>query len=216
MNMYPVQDEGATHNAYTTVLALQALLDARAAALPWSDQATPDEMIRRAEAWLVANFRSDGVEAGWAGAPPSVVEVETSVLDGLSYQAFATLLRAEEETGIALPAPLVGAMADRLLGAADRAPEYRKEESDFPTKVAGRYEKEGIQFTWYPWALEASVRWLARTKRTPEPPDRVRAVRRIVSRIVTGNDGRFLRHAVSNERKTYEAAEHLLALAQLR
>jgi hypothetical protein len=215
-NMYPSQDDPAAHNAYSTALALRALLDVRAAGLPWTQLRTVDQMILRASAWLTANFSDTGLVAGWPGAPANVVEIEAHVLDGLSLQTFSTLLRAEAEAGVVLPVGLVDLMTSRLIGAGERAPDFPTDASDFPIRVAGKFEKEGIHFTWSPWTLEASIHWLERAERTGAAPAKIQAVRRTVSRIVTGHDRDFFRYALGKERYTYEATELLLALSRLR
>jgi hypothetical protein len=214
-NMYPSQDDPAAHNAYSTVMALRVLLDVRAAELPWTGPAKVDPLISRASTWLTASFSDNGVDVGWAAAP-DVVEIETRVLDGLSFQIFATLLRAETEAGVALPARIVDGMTNRLLGVGERAPDFPTDASDFPIKVAGRFEKEGIHFTWSPWVLEASTYWLERADRTGALPAQIQAVRRIVSRIVTGHDRDFVKYALDKERYVYEPTELLLALSSLR
>jgi TIR domain len=213
-NMYANQDAKGDHSAYSTVLALQALLDVQAAGLPWNSSASsPSRLISGAAAWLISNFESERPNPGWAAFPARVLESERDVLDGMTLQIYSTLLRAEAQAGVILPTNLVRSMTRHLIASGKREPEYRKDETDFPILVFGRYEKEGVQFTWYPWAIQASLLWLERAGHREALPAELQAVRRTVGRIVARPDGRFLTHVLGEERKTYEASEFLFCLS---
>ena len=43
---------------------------------------------------------------------------------------------------------------------------------------------EGINFLWHPWAIDAAVRWLERTKRIPAPRSQVVGVQRALGWLV--------------------------------
>ncbi|MGH9891845.1 MAG: TIR domain-containing protein, partial [bacterium] len=215
-NMYANQDEAGDHNAYSTVLALQALLDVQAAGLRWGKNGEPPTvLIDSAATWLIDNFGSSGPDAGWTAFPARVLESERDVLDGMTLQIYSTLLRAEAQAKVFLPTPLLQRMTRHLVASGKRSPQYRKDEADFAIRVSGRYEKEGVKFTWYPWAVEASVLWLERGARKGAAAADSQGIRRALGRIVASPDGGFAMEALAKERKTYEASEFLFCLSSV-
>jgi class 3 adenylate cyclase len=224
-NMFPNQVDPAGHSPYTTALALQALLELRAAGLPWEgSEARRDALLGASVAWFRRTFVSDGPLRGWRRTQDPLEVVSK----GLTLQVHSLLLRAEAAAGIAVPAPILDA-ATALVEAHDRV-ELGSSASDagefgvgFVTHDArddprtGRPEvttgKEGINFLWHPWAVATARLWLERAERVPVATlDRVR-VRRVLGWLVVDQ-----REQVGKEVSkgyTFMAAETLYGLSHV-
>jgi len=215
-NMYPSMDDPNDHDAYSTVLALQALLDVRASGLQWTiDHISLAKLTDEAAAWLIRAWDTRDGAAGWTAFPAETRPSERNILDGLSLQIFDTLLRAEAEAGVMLPTELVRVMTSRLIEVGKRPPEYRKDQYDFALMVAGRWEKEGTYFTWFPWAARAALSWLERPAATTAPAAERRAVERTLGRIVATDGDAFLSQATATESETFEITELLFCFSAI-
>jgi TIR domain len=110
-NFFPEQIRPAEHSTYASVLALLALMETRAAGLPWGGSvARRDEMLTATVNWLIAHFERSGNAAGWREAP-----ADPSLVDGLTLQAYAELLRAEAQVGTHLPDAIYDAIRRRVV-----------------------------------------------------------------------------------------------------
>ena len=186
-NMFPRQTDLSHHNPYSTTLAFLALLETRAAGLPWNGSVERrDAMIRSTAAWLVLRFDASGPVHGWRGTPsPS-----DPISPGLTFQVFSELLRAEAEDGIPVPPGLLAEVPSQLEGLVDRSarstPDAGESQVEFTTHL-NRTEthNEAINFLWHPWAIDAASRWLARARaRGDADPLDVVHVRRTLGHLV--------------------------------
>ncbi|HKO63169.1 MAG TPA: toll/interleukin-1 receptor domain-containing protein, partial [Pyrinomonadaceae bacterium] len=167
-NMFPQQKEPELHNPYTTALALLALLETRKAGLPWDGSSERrDELLNDTARWLISKFdykaRMEGKRPGWHG----VSESANQIFDGLTLQIYAELLRAETEAGIELPPEILEQIPVHLISCVERDLNFPVASGEFSARMTdhtGREAvgKETIGFLWYPWAIDAGMRWLAR------------------------------------------------------
>ena len=90
-------------NTYITALALLALLETRAAGLPWEgSQAQRDHLLHATAHWLIDQFDADGPDPGWHADPWDNAK---EVVDGLTLQIYSALLWAEHDAGVVIPVP---------------------------------------------------------------------------------------------------------------
>lgn len=212
--MFPLQDDPEAADAYTTVLALGALLDARKANLPWEGSVeTRDALVATSAKWLVDHFDAQHDPPGWrAGSSPT-----DPVIDGLTLQIYSTLLRGESEAGVVVPPVVLEAMTRHIVGCADRRLEFPDQSGEFQSYPFTNHvgfrgvESEGVNFFWYPWAIAASARWLARAELHTRPAEDVYRVRRALGHLVIDLGLPAVTGAVSSA--TGIAAEHLYGLS---
>lgn len=196
-NMFPNQKQIDQHNPYTTALALLALLETRAANLPWEGSTERrDQLIRATAQWLIDKYddEAEGKTPGWHG----VSESANQIFDGLTLQIYAELLRAEAEAGIVLPPAILKQIPLHLIGTVNRDLNFPVGSGEFSAAMrdhTGRdiVGKESIGFLWYPWAIDASVRWLERAEKQGGPPEERLRVRRALGHLVIdlGPDAAF-------------------------
>jgi hypothetical protein len=135
--------------------------------------------------WLINEFDKDGQPAGWHG----VGESANQTFDGLTIQIYAELLRAEAEAGIELPPQIIEQIPLHLIRCVERDLDFPVGSGEFSSPMLGHtgretIGKESIGFLWYPWAIDASVRWLARSeKRGGSKEEQVR-VRRSLGHLL--------------------------------
>ena len=208
-NMFASQDEPVDHNYYTGTLALQALIGADTAGLPWVDGQPVLPRLSQTARWLVAGFDGAAETAGWRR---SAIDKDT-VQDGLTLQAYALLLRAEELDAVALPDYLVTQMTRHLVSLVDRGRGFPASSAEFNATVKGTEESEGIVLLWYPWAIGASDLWLRRSDRLGAAAEDVRRVRRSLGHLIVNHGGGIA--ATHEEEETFRAAELLWNLAQI-
>lgn len=220
-NIFPRQDDPARHSPYSTTLALLALLETRAAAQPWRGSvAERDDLLADTAAFLVRSFEAEEAPAGWRRtADPS-----DKVSAGLTMQVLGELLRAEAEAGVRLPAPILEAAVPLLVarGHASLAEAYDSGEfgvafTSHERAADGAHvhatRREGINFLWHPWAVDAAVRWLGRARRQgADPADTVR-VRRALGRMVVDLGDEAVR--VAREGYVFVASETVIGLSSV-
>ena len=189
-NMFPQQTEPELHNPYTTALALLALLETRKAGLPWDGSTEHrDELLKRTAHWLISKFdakaRMEGKRPGWHG----VSESANQIFDGLTLQIYAELLRAEAEAGIELPPEILEQIPIHLISCIERDLNFPVASGEFSARIkdhTGRKTvgKETIGFLWYPWAIDAGMRWIERAEKRGAPPEELVRVRRALGHLV--------------------------------
>jgi class 3 adenylate cyclase len=218
-NMFPEQDRPEYASPYSTALALLALLETRAAGLGWhGDRDARDRLLRATAAFLAARFEPGGLHPGWRGTP----EASDPVSPGLTLQAFATLLRAEAEAGVAVPDAIAAEVPRALARLARRGPDALREAlDDYNTaefnvafkNVRGEPDRrqEAINLLWHPWAIEAAVRWLARPRGEGVPREQEVEVRRALGLLVADVGDDAARIATSGY--TFVASETLVGLS---
>ncbi len=169
-------------DAYTTTMALKALLEARRARLPWSGSVEQrDQMIRNAFDWLVRHFNAAGDPPGWQAGSSSFGDTA----DGLTLQTFATLLDAEAEAGLEIPEVLAREIPRHLEGTIGRDMTFSVASGEFTLDPDGPNERtEGINFLWHPWAIDCTVRWLNRERAIPLSTQEQVAMRRVLGHLI--------------------------------
>jgi hypothetical protein len=186
-SLYPDQIAPAGH-AYTSALALLALLETRASNLPWDRSvAARDALLASSAAWLESQFYRDGVPMpGWRVDSD---DATNPVMEGLTLQIDSELLRAEREAGVALSSDILAALPNQLSLLQDRPLSF----PDSSDSAVGTYvddhgtrssEQLPLTFFWYPWAVESCVQWLDRASRQGAPVEQVVRVRRALGHLV--------------------------------
>ena len=139
------------------------------------------------------------------------------MVDGLTLQAYAVLLRAANEAGYSLPRIMVSACRSHLV-------ECRKRNMSVPnlspwTSYAfTRHDGEEGNLSqnptmlWYPWAVEASAQWLKYAERNDLGMDERRGVRQALGHLVVDLEKDV---GTATEAFVYITAEQLYALCSL-
>ena len=211
-NMFPNQDEPERHAPYTTTLALLALLETRAAGLPWRGSVKArDEALAATAGWLLREFGTTADVTGWQRTSDPAEPVSL----GLSFQIYSELLRAEEEAGVVVPPRVVEALTQQLTDYRAEAKYDAGETSIWFTTHAGVHDKrnEGINFLVDPWAIEAAQRWLARAKGKGADPADVVGVRRTLGRLVV--DQARAKYVEATTGWVFIASETIYALSSI-
>jgi class 3 adenylate cyclase len=210
-NMFPNQEDPTRFAPYTTTLALLALLETRAAGLPWrGSEKARDEALALTAGRLLRNFGTyDGVtgwKRTWYESDPVSI--------GLTLQVHAELLRAEAEAGIVVPAEIERALVARLVRLSGEVPYDMGENNNVSFRTHEGKEavqSESINFLVDPWAIDAALRWLERAKTRGADPADVVAVRRTLGRLVV--DEASAKRLEATTGWTFIAAETLYVLS---
>lgn len=215
-NMFPRQKDLSLHNTYTTALALLALLEMRAAGVGWEGSAERRDALLQATAqWLIKDYAPRADPPGWKA---SSSETANEVIDGLTLQIYSELLRAEAEAGVTLPPEMIEQIPRYLARIVERDMKFPVASGEFPAAIIDRdgkdsTDREAVGFLWYPWAINASVRWLSRAEQHGAPPeDRVR-VRRALGHLVVDLGDEAVDKA--SEEWTFQCAETLYGMAAI-
>lgn len=214
--MFPLQTDPAQADAYTAVLALTALLDTRRAGLPWDgSMESRDALLSATAQWLIQRYQPSGEMAGWQGVAGS----RGIIFEGLTVQIYATLLRAESEAGIALPAVMLAQMHRLLVRYAEISVDHPIQSAEFNSDSFLNHEGarvrggDTVNFLWYPWAIECCVRWLDRAARVGAPAEEVFRIRRTLGHLVVDLGDEYVRRALTTW--SFVAAEDLYCLANV-
>ena len=163
---------------------------------------------------LIGEFDKDGQPPGWHG----VGESANQLFDGLTLQIYAELLRAEAEAGIELPSEIVEQIPLHLIRCVDRDLSFPVGSGEFSSPMKGHLGretigKESIGFLWYPWAIDASERWLERAEKRGGPKEERVRVRRSLGHLLVDLGP----EAVSKSRTdwTFIVAELLYGLSNI-
>lgn len=214
-NTFAQQTRPEEHSTYTTTLALLALLETRAAGLPWQGSTEKrDQLLVSAARWLIGQFDNKTTPAGWRAAP----DARGPVSDGLTLQIYGLLLRAEAEADVSIPAEINDAMLEHLAGLAGRRLDFPLTAATF-IRVFKNYdgqmrdETQAVEFIWHPWAIECAALWLRRAEKSgARVEDRVR-VRRSLGYLVSDIEQEILNMLLSTETKTFAVSETLYGLS---
>jgi serine/threonine protein kinase len=182
----PNPRQAAVQNTYVNILALQVLLETRQAGLAWDGSIKRrDALIAQTARWLVHTFDPKGEPPGWYKDNAS----KDVIVGGLTLQAHAVLLRAAVEANF----PLRKDMGERARKAVLR---YRHRTMKFPNEGvwtsypfrapdgANAELKFPLTFLWYPWAVEASIRWLEYGRKIGAQQDKLDEVQNLLGRLV--------------------------------
>lgn len=228
-NMFPNQELLSRHSPYSGALALLALLETRAAGLPWGAQdggiARRDRLLAETAQWFGSTFDAKAPIPGWRGTP----SLEDRVSPGLTLQIHSELLRAEAEAGIALPEPVLASMPrllaelagwelDKSYDAGENQLRFQSPSDLDASRKTGMpvwsVGAESVNFLWHPWGIECAQRWLDRAARKvgADPAD-VQRVRRSLGHLVVDLGEEAHREATSGF--TYVASETLYGLSSV-
>lgn len=212
-NIFPNQKHLGHFSPYSTALGLLALLETRAAGLPWAGSVPErDALLKRTAEFLLAHYTRRGGSLGWQRTSAA----SEPISEGMSLQLYAELMRAEEQNAIVLPAEMLAEIPrhlERLVGRKANDPDDAGEyiESFRSHTGAELPGTESINFIWHSWAIETAVRWLDRTKRFPAPHHEIVAVRRALGVLVVDMEAGRTKTAV--EGQSFIGGETLLGLS---
>jgi hypothetical protein len=216
-NMLPRQTDPSLHSHYSSVLALQALLDMRRASLPWRGSVEKrDALIARTIEWLVKEHTLNPGGSGWLGYRLKSASIP---LEGLALQIYATLFRAAQEVGTLIPRDYRNHVYEYLVRMPGRPFNPSRAAGTFhisfvPSDGAPKTIYSPVNFLWYPWAIECAMRWLATAEQHREPAERVTRVRRALGYLVIDLRDEVIRET---EKETpWMSAEILIALSVIR
>jgi hypothetical protein len=139
--------------------------------------------------WLIGKFdekaRAEGKPPGWHG----VSESANQIFDGLTLQIYAELLRAEAEAGVELPPEILEQIPIHLISCTERDLNFPIASGEFSAAMTDHTNretvgKESVGFLWYPWAIDAGIRWLERADKRGAPPEQRVRVRRALGHLV--------------------------------
>jgi MTH538 TIR-like domain (DUF1863) len=216
-NMFPKQKELSQHNIYTTALALLALLETRAAGLSWDGSTEQrDAMLNKTARWLMDRdqYDSEANPPGWRSTSESTYEI----LDGLTLQIYSELLRAEAEAGVELSPKIIEQMPRYLARTVERDLNFPTASGEFSAPIIDRdgkdsMDREAIGFLWYPWAINACVRWLHRADEHGAPVEERVRVRRALGHLVVDLGDEAARKASAEW--TFQDAETLYGMSAI-
>lgn len=183
--MFPGRSQTASPNSYSSVLALQALLDCRKAGQPWmGSEKNRDEILKTTADWLQKNFELNHKIPGWTGTGENKYEV----FDGMTLQIYAVLLRARAETGQEIHPDILRSMEWHLISCVERSAAFPVASGEFESTIMWfdkqTPRKEAYRFLWFPWALEAMDGWLEHAAIHPQPKEQVVRIRRARAHLV--------------------------------
>jgi class 3 adenylate cyclase len=214
-NIFPNQKNLDYYSPYSTTLALLALLEVRAAGLPWEGSVEKrDALLKSTAEFLIKLFEEKDGRFGWR----RTAERADPISDGLTLQIFAELLRAEMEAGITLPPRILEEIPKQLgaLYAANLDKAYDMGEFSIRfTNHKGQDDlrNEGINFLWHPWAVNAAALWLQRAQRVPAQRADMVAVRRAMGYLVVDMSNR--KRAEATGGMSFVAGEALYGLSAI-
>jgi len=188
-NLYPSQTDPKQHSVYASVLALLALLEARQSGVALAATAEQDDaLIRETSRWLLAQYHSTAVPHGWLNDP--IEEHLSDVFDGLTAEAYAALLEAEESgAGVELPAAMYEHIRDYLVKCDGRSLDYASDVSAY--RIVYRHndgtvsdDKETFRYASWPWIIRCGELWLRYADRHHLPPEQRAEVRRTMAHFI--------------------------------
>jgi predicted acylesterase/phospholipase RssA len=187
-------------NPYASVLVLNALLDFRPLHRAEEYPLFRDRLLPETAAALAAAWKPSG---GWELPRP---DGSLALCDGLTMQAYAALLRAEEAGAAALTPPMLADLAARVERLRERDGENFIEQRILPVAGSTTPAREKMIHQWLPSSLEAVHAWAFRLRRRDAEGREVQRVFEVLERLV----GEPLRKAV--ERNAEEITENLAEL----
>jgi hypothetical protein len=216
-NVFPDQKDPHYHSVYTTVLALQALLDSQNKKLPWLHSEEYNlAFIRQSTRWLISQYEWSATPPGWR-AHAAVSAANHSCSEGLTLQVYATLLEAELEVGIKMPDPMKSQIPN-LLRYIARHPLVTTDHDLFYFEFTNHMgvlapRRMLVNFLWYPWAIRCATNYLRLTERFGGPADDVMDAERVLGDLLLKRGDEALAEAQSEW--TFHASEMLYALSTL-
>jgi class 3 adenylate cyclase len=216
-NIFPNQKNLDYYSPYSTTLAFLALLEVRAAGLPWQGSVEKrDLLLTSAAQFLIEHFEEKEGLRGWR----RTAERGDPISEGLTFQIYAELLRAEAEAGIALPSSILEEIPRHLARLHGRTKDASYDMGEYTVRFTSHEQppreengNEGINFLWHPWAIEAAIRWLHRTAQHPVPNEQIVRVRRALGWLVV--DMSDDKRKAATEGMSFVAGETLYGLSTI-
>lgn len=198
-------------DAYSTTMAMMALLEMRRAGLPWLDSVERrDELLRSSFDWLVERFNGRSDPPGWHAGASSF----GASADGLTLQTYGRLLDAEHEAGLRIPEAIAQEIPRHLARVNDRRIDFPVASGEFTYDPGGLNERsEAINFLWYPWAIDCATRWLNRTGDGAVSTGERVAIQRLLGQLVLQLGDSAL--AEATDVWTFSASEMLYGLGSI-
>lgn len=189
--MFPRQKDSTLYSAYSSSLALLALLETRRAGHPWNGSIEKrDQLLTATADWFCRNYVPTGKQLGWRANMASY-----EISDGLTLQIYYLLMRAESEAGFTIPQTILDQIPKHLIACANRDLEFPIDQGEFAIRYKGidgrdMVGKEAIGYLWHPWAIGACQLWLKSAERhLASPEDRVRVRRTLGNLVIKLGDG---------------------------
>lgn len=214
-NIFPNQKNLDYYSPYSTTLAFLALLEVRAAGLPWQGSVEKrDQLLSSTAHFLIGLFEEKDGQRGWR----RTAERADPISEGLTLQIYSELLRAEAEAGVTLPEAILAEIPRHLARLHGRTQDAPYDMGEYSVRFINHEEppreelrNEGINFLWHPWAIDAATRWLQRSAKHPVPNEQIVRVRRALGWLVVdmSNDKR----KAATEGMSFVAAETLYGLS---
>jgi hypothetical protein len=213
-NMYVDQKGPGRFSVYSTAMVLQALLEARAAGLPWlvDGKDERDRLLGEIVRFLLSQFRNGPGEVGWRGrldGQPCEAD------DGLSLNVYHLLLRAEREgathADLSAVAAAAAAHVNRCCARSAGHPDHRCELSTPLYRVrewtasTTLLPEEKTTFLWHPHAVLTAVELAHRE-------GRAEGMRQALGHLVVGlGDSRLSQSR--GQKWVFQFAEELMSLS---
>ncbi len=162
-NIFPNQANLDYYSPYSTALALLALLETKSAGQPWEGSVEKrDALLKSTANFLIGLFEQKADLWGWR----RTADRAEPISEGLTFQIYAELLRAEKEAGIVLPDTMHAEIPKHLARLIEKTPDSSYDAGEYSVRFTTHEGKEdrrneAINFLWHPWAVDTAVRWLA-------------------------------------------------------
>lgn len=193
-NMFVNQENDGAFSLYSTSLALRALLDLKAAGLPWQGSASNlDSMIQATAERLQESVTTENQITGWRIEPPGTKN-DNVLWDGITLGNYAGLLKAHTLCGIELDPRIVNGATAYLTTLGTRNPDFPMQTYRLTVKFEnfdGQNKDyiNSVTCTWLPEAIECCTTWLEWSQQTghKEAPEDIVAVKRALANLVFKN-----------------------------
>jgi len=180
------QTDPNAHFIYTGAIALNMLLETRAAGLTWrGGKDTLDRMIAATSAWLVQSFVPDVGQKGWR----RTLDDDKAPDPAITLTVYAALGRACAEAATALPPALrdaalefQSALRHRTYDAID--PDIRHDFHILGPDTQDQFRTTITRVIWYPWAVQGLASWRACAGRGNAPPETLAALDRSLGHLL--------------------------------
>jgi hypothetical protein len=140
------------------------------------------------------------------------------VVDGLTLQIYAELLRCGVETNYRIPPAMLELIPSHLERCADRLVEFPDvtEYVLHPLRTPSGQDfigRQGVTFYWYPWAMECAIRWIFYAEKHNVPTAEIERVRHVLGHLVVTLGSAQVKKCIDGW--IVETAETLISLSNL-
>ncbi len=192
-NIFPNQANLDQHSSYTSALALLALLETHSANQPWQGSVERrDQLLKQTAEFLISRYvhveKTADESKRWCGWRQSTSQA-SMISEGLTMQIYAELLRAEQQTGLVLPADLLAEIPQHVIDMRKRSKDTQYDAGEYIAQFKNHEGaelpgNESINFLWHSWAIETAERWLRRPAIAATPRQEKVQVRRARAHLV--------------------------------